>query len=417
MNHFRAFANSVASAARDISRDIQTSFDDNNKGTGRKYEIGSRTVREEKLLSEGGFGFVYLVRDVITNDPFVIKKILCQDKERYDLACREVEIFEKLPVHANLVKYYGHIIEKESRNKEVIILLEFCPGGHLYDMMQKQNSRVPTNHIIKVLKDVVGGLVALQRMDPPVQHRDLKLENVLMSSSGSYVLLDFGSWSSASPDVSKLSREELMQFGEIVERYTTLMYRPPEMADLYKGFKISGQVDVWMLGCILFTLINNYHPFQNASNLAIVNCRYSFNQDECKRYPAKLIQLCAWLLAQNPVDRPTAQQLVTILNDWDQRLEEPLPLPSSVIERIEKDARLYNIPSMARGVKTSSSPRQSFKAAAPQTDSSGWGSSPPESEPAGGSWEASFDLLGVAADASPAKKQVSATSQLPDLLG
>lgn len=417
MNHFRAFANSVASAAKDISRDIQTSFDDNTKVPGKQCKIGSRTVREEKLLSEGGFGFVYLVRDVITNDPFVIKKILCQDKERYDLACREVEIFEKLPVHPNLVKYYGHIIEKESRNREVILLLEFCPGGHLYDMMQKQNSRVPTNTIIKVLKDVVGGLVALQRMDPPVQHRDLKLENVLMSSSGSYVLLDFGSWSSASPDLSKLSREELMQFGEIVERYTTLMYRPPEMADLYKGFKISGQVDVWMLGCILFTLINNYHPFQNASNLAIVNCRYSFNQDECKRYPAKLIELCAWLLAQNPVDRPTAQQLVTILNEWDQRLEEPLTLPTSVIERIEKDARLYGIPSMARGVKTSSSPRGSFKAPVPQSDSSGWGSAPAKSEPAGGTWEASFDLLGVAVDASPAKKQVSSTSELPDLLG
>ena len=68
-----------------------------------------------------------------------------------------------------------------------------------------------------------------------------------------------------------------------------------------------------MLGCMLFTLINNRHPFQNASNLAIVNCRYSFSQDECKRYPPKLTELCAWLLAQSPDDRPSAQQLSDIL--------------------------------------------------------------------------------------------------------
>jgi len=399
----------VASAARDITKDLQSSYDDPSRSSGRQYRIGSRVVQEERLLSEGGFGFVYLVRDVSSGSSFVVKRILCQDRDRYEMACREVELFEKLPVHPNLVKYYGHTVEKsDARNREVIILMEYCPGGHLYDMMQKHGSSVPKDSILKALRDVTAGLMALQSMTPPVQHRDLKLENVLLNTSGNYVLVDFGSWSSDSPDTSKLPRDELLKFGDTVERYTTLMYRPPEMADLYKGFKISGKVDMWMFGCILFTLLNNKHPFQDASNLAIVNCRYSFSQDDCKRYPAKLIELCSWLLAQNPEERPDASQLNRILSEWDE--EAPLPLPKSVVDRIEKDARLYGIPSMGRRTGVKEHKKKSSQVE--NTWSNNTGSS---SE----SWQADFfsPAFGDLLDLSAPVVQKDNDSTLPDLLG
>jgi serine/threonine protein kinase len=332
--------------------------------------------------------------------------MLCQDRERLELAQREIEILEKIPVHPNLVRYYGHAIERtDSKGKEVMLLMEYCTGGHLYDLMLKRNGRVSKEDVLKILADVSSALLALHSMSPPVQHRDLKLENVLMNSSGNFVLVDFGSWSSEAPDLSQLARDELMKFGETVERYTTLMYRPPEMADLYKGFPISGKVDVWMLGCILFTLLNNKHPFQNASTLAIVNCRYSFDLDECKRFPAKLVELCSWCLAQNPVDRPSPSQLIELLKNWDEA--EPLPLPQSVVDRIEKDARLYGIPSMTRRASTK---ENKTKHAGPLVDG-GW-TNPEESKQ---TWKADFsgeDLLQI----DDTQRRPSAES-LPDLLG
>jgi serine/threonine protein kinase len=410
MNHFRAFTNSIASAARDLTRDLSTKLEEKSASVGKQYSIGGKVLQEERLISEGGFGFVYLAREISTNEQYVLKKMLCQDKERYDLACREVEILEKLPLHANLVKYYGHIIEKDSRHREVILLLEFCPGGHVYDMMLKYQGAVPAEVIMKVLRDVTAGLVALHGMMPPIQHRDLKLENVLLSSSGNYVLLDFGSWSSEAPDLSTLPRDELMKFGEVVERYTTLMYRPPEMADLYKGFKISGKVDIWMLGCILFTLINNKHPFQNASNLAIVNCRYQFDQSECKRYSPKLVELCAWLLAQNPDDRPTASHLEQLLQRWEDRIEEPLNLPKQVMERIEKDARLYGIPSAGRRKEAKPCGEVQAAVTAGQT---AWGSVDASVEPKG--WQANFTTDDNLLDISNASSKK--VESIPDLLG
>jgi AP2-associated kinase len=51
---------------------------------------------------------------------------------------------------------------------------------------------------------------------------------------------------------------------ETFERQTTLMYRPPEMIDLYAKHVIDTKVDVWMLGCVLYTIAYARHPFQDS---------------------------------------------------------------------------------------------------------------------------------------------------------
>ena len=49
------------------------------------------------------------------------------------------------------------------------------------------------------------------------------------------------------------------------------MYRPPEIADLYQGFKVNEKVDIWMVGCVTYTLCFFQHPFLEAQTLAISN--------------------------------------------------------------------------------------------------------------------------------------------------
>lgn len=52
----------------------------------QKYRIGSRSVQEIKLLSEGSFGFIWLAEDINTKQKFALKRIVCIDNERYLLA-------------------------------------------------------------------------------------------------------------------------------------------------------------------------------------------------------------------------------------------------------------------------------------------------------------------------------------------
>ena len=53
------------------------------------------------------------------------------------------------------------------------------------------------------------------------------------------------------------------------------MYRPPEMCDIFSGYKVDTKVDIWMLGCVLYTLCFYKHPFQECSKLSIVNASYT----------------------------------------------------------------------------------------------------------------------------------------------
>lgn len=52
------------------------------------------------------------------------------------------------------------------------------------------------------------------------------------------------------------------------------MYRPPEMSDKYKNYVVNEKADIWMFGCIMYTLCFYRHPFQECSKLAIVNAHY-----------------------------------------------------------------------------------------------------------------------------------------------
>lgn len=46
--------------------------------TAQKIQIGSRTIQEETLISEGGFGYIWKAYDIKTKEKFAVKKMICQ---------------------------------------------------------------------------------------------------------------------------------------------------------------------------------------------------------------------------------------------------------------------------------------------------------------------------------------------------
>lgn len=93
----------------------------------------------------------------------------------------------------------------------------------------------------------------MHQQDPPIAHRDIKVENILLHDKN-FKLCDFGSASTQTLDPKTVSADELDEQFETFEKYTTFMYRPPEMIDQYRSWKVNLKVDIWMLGCVLFAL-------------------------------------------------------------------------------------------------------------------------------------------------------------------
>ena len=81
--------------------------------------------------------------------------------------------------------------------------------------------------IVHVLIDICKGLAHMHSLN--IAHRDIKVENILLHNK-TFKLCDFGS---ASKDRIFHGQQGSEQQFETFEKFTTMMYRPPEMIDRY----------------------------------------------------------------------------------------------------------------------------------------------------------------------------------------
>jgi len=119
-----------------------------------------------------------------------------------------------------------------------------------------------------IFKDIVSGLSKMHSLG--IAHRDIKVENILKDGN-KFKLCDFGSASKQVLSPKLATKAEVIESYEMYEKYTTLIYRPPEMTDQYLGYTVDLQADMWMLGCVLYALCFGKHPFTDAQKLAIIN--------------------------------------------------------------------------------------------------------------------------------------------------
>lgn len=276
-----------------------------------RYQIGDFSVDQKELISEGGYAYVYRAVETTTSQEFALKKILCQNQERLDFAQREVQVMQTLPSHPNIVRFYGASSVTENNTQVVLILMELCKGGTLINLLERYEGQLNLEQVLFCLKEICQGIQVVHQAG--YVHRDLKVENVLVENK-KFKLCDFGSCTNEHLDLASASRKDLLFHEETFERQTTLMYRPPEMIDLYTRHTIGPKVDVWMLGCIAYTLAYFKHPFQDQSSLAIVNAHYTFPSDS--RFNQKFKNFVAWILNPDPSERPLLGQVIESINNY-----------------------------------------------------------------------------------------------------
>ncbi|SCP03746.1 serine/threonine protein kinase, putative [Plasmodium malariae] len=304
---------------------------------GKIYNINGRTIREEKLLSEGAYSFVYLAKDLNTNKIYSIKKTICQDKEKLEMAKKEINILKSLPPHKNIVQYYGSTVIAENNYRIVIMLMEYCEKGNLLNIFEKNKDKIKENHIVKILKDIITGLHFLHTQEIPIIHRDIKLENILCDNNGVYKICDFCSHTiSNSIFPNDLVKNSFYILKEEIERDTTLIYRPPELIDLYSNLEISCKVDLWMVGCILYLLLFKIHPFQNNNNnlLSIINGSFTIPYNS--KYSKRIISILLMTLNKNPQKRIDSTTLLFILENYADLKTWFMHIPADIKRRVNQ---------------------------------------------------------------------------------
>jgi len=340
---------------------------------GEKIMVNQRQVHVTKLLGEGGFSYVYLVKEIadvsqgasLSNSAhgsakrsnsdsggrssanggstsskrsgsmgkeaaagkveMVLKVTSILSRQQRDIAEKEAKLLSRLS-HPSIIKMfdtcYRTVAGPSKRGKDDagkpkerpqhLILMEYCEGGHALDVcsnLAAAGERFDLSQLIIAFGQICNAVSYLHAQRPPIVHRDLKPANFLVKNTG-YKLCDFGS--AVFGHVDLRTPEARAEAEEVIQKTTTQMFRAPEMVDLYMAKKLTQATDVWALGCCLYSLAFLQNCFEEGSNLAILSRKYKIPEDN--PYGDGLVELLDRMLTVDSKARADMTEVILCLS-------------------------------------------------------------------------------------------------------
>jgi serine/threonine protein kinase len=268
---------------------------------GQKYE-------PVRFLGRGSFGTVILARIVEGGgeaassaqivgghaDLRVVKQIdvPALDEAHRSQALRETELLKSLS-HPNIIGYFESFFE----GSYLCIVMEYADRGDLEAAIARRreaSQKFPERDAMAVFAQITLAVHYLH--ERRILHRDLKSQNVFLTSSGVVKLGDFG--------ISKVLRASVQCAGtQIGSPY----YLPPEICE---NQSYDFKADVWCLGVVLYEILALEVPF-SAHNIAALVMRIC--TAEVKPVPAlyghETRNLLAKMLSKSPGQRPSISEI------------------------------------------------------------------------------------------------------------
>ena len=217
-------------------------------------DMNGDRYRVEKLLGKGGFGAVYLVRDRLTQEHrFALKELIEPGEHDYERLLFECETLKRLD-HPALPRVY-HVFEY-AKLRRVYLLMEYVRGKNLEDLREEQpHFRFPLKVALAIMTPIFDALSYLHEQNPPIVHRDIKPDNIIVPmDGGEAVLVDFG------------TAKEFIQDGTTtVFRHGSPGYAPIEQYS--PGSRTNLRTDVYGLGATLYALLTGVTPVDAIARL------------------------------------------------------------------------------------------------------------------------------------------------------
>jgi len=216
----------------------------------------------KKTLGEGAFGKVRRCKHIATGEVYALKQMCKADivsMGQVEHILQEAQILSRI-CHPFVTNKFAAMCTLAN----LILIMEFCPGGDMFDQLYRHKSFSVSDARIFTLQ-VLLPIEYLHNQG--IVHRDLKLENILVAQDGALKLTDFG-------------------FAKYIKyRSWTLCGTPEYLAPeiiLEKGH--GKAVDYWAFGVLFFEMLNGHSPFEAEDHLAT----YQKILDGTINYPAAM---------------------------------------------------------------------------------------------------------------------------------
>jgi hypothetical protein len=292
-----------------------------------RRRIDIREIAIGHVLGSGVFGVVYAAN---WQGRSVAAKVL----HRHQLNHLQLRLTNRaaacelgLAPHPNIVRLHGMAWSCE--HGAVLLVMDACRRGSLADCFRDESTSLSWAQQLQISTGVARGLAFLHGQQPPLIHRDLKPDNVLLDADMRAKIADFGA---SRPE----GRDKTM-----TALVGTPLFCAPEtfLSEHSSGRKYSWRVDIWAYGCLL---------------VCISTCsRLPFTHEECedelllqrivqgKQQPSlpegfmlsKAVTMCCQFCASK---RPTAAELLREL-DFDLNPSVKAPSPEIYGRAVRED--------------------------------------------------------------------------------
>ncbi|XP_014877651.1 serine/threonine-protein kinase 3/4-like, partial [Poecilia latipinna] len=257
------------------------------------------------------YGCVFKANHKETGEIVAIKQVPVESDLQEIL--KEITIMQQCN-SPHVVRYYGSYF----KNRDLWIVMEYCGGGSVSDIVRIRNKTLTEDEIATVLHSTLKGLEYLHFMRKI--HRDIKAGNILLNTEGQAKLADFG---------------VAGQLTDTMAKRNTVIGTPFWMApEVIQEIGYNCVADIWSLGITAIEMAEGKPPYADIHPMRAIfmiptNPPPTFrNPDQWSPGFLDFIKKC---LVKNPENRATATQL----------LQHPFiksAKPNSVLRALIQDA-------------------------------------------------------------------------------
>jgi serine/threonine protein kinase len=261
-----------------------------------------------RKLGGGGFGEVWLARHERKGEAAV--KFCTDPKARHKLVTHERTVVARVMKHGGNHPNVVPLLECNLSGEIPWLMYEYVDGGTLAEAVAEWRDLPPPRRLgraVRTLYALTGALSTFHRLDPPLVHRDLKPQNILMAGSTPRIT-DFGIGGAAleahgsKPDEGS---DLAVPVPTLLQTAGSSRYAPPEQMF---GSAPDPRDDVYALGVIAYQLV--------LADLKALPGPDVADELRALRIPAELVSLIVKSVALDPQRRPKDATA------WDTKLAE-----------------------------------------------------------------------------------------------
>ncbi|HEY0752605.1 MAG TPA: protein kinase [Ktedonobacteraceae bacterium] len=205
---------------------------------GERYQI-------EELLGQGGFGAVYLVRDLrVQQNVFALKEVMDPVQQERRHFTFEADLLKRTD-HPSLPRVYRAF--DDPVHARAYMLMDYVEGTNLEKLRRQQTEkRFSLSEVLAFMGPIAEAVSYLHAQQPPIIHRDIKPSNIIAPTSGERTMLvDFG-----------IAKEFDQEATTTAIRHATPGYGAPEQY----GTGTDTRTDIYGIGATLYTLLTGTTP-------------------------------------------------------------------------------------------------------------------------------------------------------------